>query len=913
MGLPVASHSWSVEGYWGSRWHDLPVRASPPIAITRGIRGETGGLTPQTASLTLDGQTDSWNPYDPGSLLFDQVGRNWPVRIAQLPTATTGDQADARATWTATSASGWATADVGGAWTYTGTSGTVAASEYTQSSGQGIITINGAGYIRAAHLASLTGILDVDMTVTWTAPLALTQPLKVVLLLRGTGADSNTAIQIHHTIAPDTSITIDGYDHGGDAYPEGSFICGFAHTGAAVTTRVRTIGSKIWVKTWRTSGTEPDLWNITYTDTAAPVRGWIGLRCSRILGNTNTAAQIKFDNLAATVSEPRFIGEVAGLNPTQTVGYDGTSGDRTCGVDAAGTMRRLVAANAPARGTLYRWLAASADTLAYWPLEEEAGAQTLAEVIGSPRPGAYTGTPELGADAGTLYGAARVVTLTTGQAVSLPVARATDDGWHVSLLVRLDATPGSATTVATVSTVAGTAATWTLTADATGWTITATTAAGATSDTTTLAYGTGATPGSWVYMHLEAHDDGATVTWDAKWYPVGTSVIYWTTARTFAGVAGHPSNIRVGGTTACSIGHVALANWGRHDPVTLAQLSTGYTGETVEARLSRLCDEAAVPFALAGTVGATDGMGAQSIGQMVDLLAECSLADQGVLYESRVDPGFAYRPLADLYNQTAVLTLDATSGTDIAPGSLTPVIDDLPTENDVTAARLHGSEYRATDDVSRMGTMSPPDGAGRVASQYDVSLADDDQLPDWAGWRLHLGTVDEPRWPTVTVDLDANPGLSRQATLVDIGDVIEIQNVGNVGTVRLVVVGIDETAGNDRHTITYNCRPGGAYDVLVLDDPVRGCLASGVAYLEADYVAGTDTSMQVGYDVTGHEWGDGATDVNLRVGGDVVHATNVTSAYPQVFTVDVTLVSGVAKTIPIGSRVDLATLNHLGK
>src|SRR3546814_6312430 len=54
------------------------------------------------------------------------------------------------------------------------------------------------------------------------------------------------------------------------------------------------------------------------------------------------------------------------------------------------------------------------------------------------------------------------------------------------------------------------------------------------------------------------------------------------------------------------------------------------------------------------------------------------------------------------------------------------------------------------DSVARVGTYD---------EEVQVNPATDSLLPDIAAWLVHLGTVDEMRWPLLAVDLHRNPAL----------------------------------------------------------------------------------------------------------------------------------------------------------
>jgi hypothetical protein len=120
-----------------------------------------------------------------------------------------------------------------------------------------------------------------------------------------------------------------------------------------------------------------------------------------------------------------------------------------------------------------------------------------------------------------------------------------------------------------------------------------------------------------------------------------------------------------------------------------------------------------------------------------------------------------------------------------------------------------------------MSIEAPPKGIGRYDTSYTLSLADDDQPQAIANWRLHLGTYDGARWPTVSVMLH-KPGAD--ALIPDVlglreGDKLKItglpQWVSN-DDVELIVHGWSEEIDPYSWTVTFNCVPAGPWNVATL-------------------------------------------------------------------------------------------------
>lgn len=220
-------------------------------------------------------------------------------------------------------------------------------------------------------------------------------------------------------------------------------------------------------------------------------------------------------------------------------------------------------------------------------------------------------------------------------------------------------------------------------------------------------------------------------------------------------------------------------------------------------------------------------MGAQTPDTFVNWLQQCADSGLNLLYETRDQVAMALRSRLSLYNQSAKLTLDYSQNQLAA--QLQPQDDDAFTRNDVTVTRTSGSSTtQILDDGSALSVSNPPTGSGDYSTSVSLSLGADTQTNDQAGWRVHMGTVDEPRYPKVSINLrhetfQNNLDLMNAALTLDIGDVIEIDNPPtwiSYDPIRLVVLGYQETMGAFEHSITFNCTPESPYRIAILDDPI---------------------------------------------------------------------------------------------
>jgi hypothetical protein len=343
---------------------------------------------------------------------------------------------------------------------------------------------------------------------------------------------------------------------------------------------------------------------------------------------------------------------------------------------------------------------------------------------------------------------------------------------------------------------------------------------------------------------------------------------------------------------------------------TTSGLAHGFAGETAGARFTRLCDEFGVPSAIAGSAAATSAMGLQYEDYFSNQLTEIEATDHGILYEPTTSLALTYRTLADLYNQAPAAVIDFSAGQLSTP--FEPVEDDQQTRNDVFAQRREGSSYQMTLESGPLSVQDPPDGVGRYKDEVQVNVESDNDLPPHAGWLLGLGTVDEARYPRITVDLAsagvAGTALSTDIPAVDIGDLIRVTDTGAIGIyddISLLVLGYTEVMGAYEWRITFNCSPYSPYQVLEMDDADSRIDPGDDSELDGG-VTSTATTLSVDSSTGGFLWTTEAGDmpVSIMVGGEEMTVTAIAGLGVQAFTV-VRSVNGVVKAHANGTSVRL--------
>jgi hypothetical protein len=319
-----------------------------------------------------------------------------------------------------------------------------------------------------------------------------------------------------------------------------------------------------------------------------------------------------------------------------------------------------------------------------------------------------------------------------------------------------------------------------------------------------------------------------------------------------------------------SLGHLAIWAPVYAGSVDTLLASRGYVGETVEARITRLCGEAGIPVTI--TAGDPEPMGAQRPGTLVGLLRDAEKTGGGRLSESGW--GLHYLSVAALYNQTAALVVDG--GNRELDGGFQPRQDTRGYVNRYTASRSDGSSATAESSDPRRGTWP---GSGTFNVQTDPRLA------DVAGWQVRLGTWPGMRYPNVGVNLTNSPQLVAAVEQLADGDRIQVVNPPrqhSPAPVDQLLAGWTHTIrGRQSWRVRLTGSPAGPWDVAVVDEDQR--VPADGSYLAAG-VAMDDTTLLMATPVEA-PWTTDPTDlpVDIRLGGERITATAITARVAPLF------------------------------
>lgn len=868
----------TVELYYNGAWQDVTesTRDAGSINIQVGKGDEQGGTPPSSVRLTLDDIGTAWNPRDPLSPLWGVAGRNTPLRV-------TADRPIITDTFTRSESGSWGDADLGGPYALIGYGGgTVLADDWDVVGGRGTFTLNAQPIARASRAQDVAAS-DVDAAVTVIAPQATGGPLELAELMLRHIPGSSDWVSARLSATTGNALTIRLYDNDNNVEVEQALVTvGLSHagTGTPLRFRARLVGDQLAAKVWAVGDDEPLEWQATGTTEMTGYSGWITVRGGRGSGNTNTGAVLAYDDLVVYAVATRFVGEVAAWTP----GRDLSGTNRWVDVEAAGPRRRLGQGSDPTRSTMRRWHeepARAAITSHYIPLEGSnpqaaLGTASLSGDVSWESDDRFGGSgplPVVNDVAGTVglrhSTAARKVVV--GFLLSVPDG--TPDGTRV---VHLDGDGSNLSGVSLVYTGASGGTLERQFYDETGATYsTAHTVATGIDDAPlrvvlVVEYDSPDTVMS--YLVYQVGQDGATDLTGS----IGTALA----SRNFGSVTGLTFRGQV------TVGHIASSSQpgdgmtgggGNLLYVSPGDAVSGYQWETAATRLDRVCDENDIPFSLDGFSSESEFLDGQGVAGLLDILDAAADADGGILYDHHEDgvAALRYRTRRSLYSQVPALSVDF-DAQEISP-PLDPVLDDQNIRNDVTVTRP-GSDGGSAQAVVESGPLGVAT-VGRYDTSVEVAVAADALLPAQAAWRVHLGTVDDVRYPRLTVDLDANPHLAATVDAVVVGDVVAVTNApgSTPGVSRHIVLGWSETLPNHPgRKVTFNLAPGEPYNVVEVGDADYALVGSDTTTVDGD-LDSTTTTLDI-VDAHGHTWTDENVPFDVLVGGELMTVTAVGAA-----------------------------------
>lgn len=341
---------------------------------------------------------------------------------------------------------------------------------------------------------------------------------------------------------------------------------------------------------------------------------------------------------------------------------------------------------------------------------------------------------------------------------------------------------------------------------------------------------------------------------------------------------------------------------------TINNAARGYPGEMAHVRIGRLCAEEGVPFY---TVCSTsEAMGPQPADAFLAAIRDAETVDMGVVYEKHY--GLAYQGRTERYNAPVLMTLNFANN-DVA-AEPEPSDDDQRVVNRYTASRTNGITFTFADDSGPLGTSA----IGFYDQSSTLNVSTDAQVLSQASWRVHMGTVDEDRWPSIELNFGAHPEQISTWTPLPFGSRIQLINPPSQvspNTIDAFIDGRTEYVDSFVWTAAVNTTPAAPFNVGVIADSVRGKLDTSGSVLAAQWDGASGSFTVQTTDSSFALWTTDSAQYpfDVKVGAQRVTVSLCSGASnPQTFTVTVASVNGVSQTHAAGTAVSLWTPLVLG-
>lgn len=921
--FPTTPRDTVVELFVNGGWTDITsdVYARDGLTITRGGRDETSRIEPSSCRFTLNNRSGNYSPRNVNGLYYGSVGRNTPLRVSIRKDLDT---------FTRTVSNGWGSTTNGTPWGTLSSGGTITAADFNVGSGVGTISLTAAGNFRFTYLPGvLYGDVDVVATFSASASAITGALLDTSLLLRG--VDINNYLLVFCFVDPATNryfLAIYSNEAGNLVGQSGAdYDTGVTYAAnTPVKLRAAIEGTVVTAKLWAANTVEPYGWQVFGGSGNVAAAGWVGIRTTANVGNTNTKPiTISVDNV--TIRVPRFAGEIA-YWPQR---WDESGHDFYVPLEASGVKRRLGQGSAPVQSAMRTSVLSltSSTVLAYWPCEDGADSTQVRALIGT-APLGVVGTVKF-ADFGGFNCSLPLPSFNGGSFQGRISAYTAGTGLTFTHLLHMTTSePADDQPISRFFTTGSvnqwelhyrTGGKYSLVAYASGTLVWDTGPIAFFDVTDTLL------DRLWM-LSVTLQQVGANINISTDFLKVGSTLSGGNSgtlnSRTFGNITSvtfDPNRVMTG----VSVGHILVRN-------TLGNIfdtSHGLNafsgpaiigGETALARMDRLTFQEGLAFEFRGTFAMTPLVGPQRPLPLLTLLEEAGDADMGLLHEARSASSLYYRAQRTLYNQTPVFSLDYNAG-QVAP-PLEPVDDDQQTRNDITATRTDGSSFELFLSSGRLAVTNPwQGGVGVYTDAVTVNVDFDTQLPDVAGWRLLTGTVDEARYPTITVRLHSQAvssvaNLDNQILSANAGDRLQITNLPALVTpnaIDQIARGYTEVIEPFSHTITFVCAPASPYNVLQPTTAGLMTVDSGASTLAAPGATTTATTLSVAVATGSALWITGSVNFDIVIEGERVTVTNISGASsPQTFTVTRS-VNGVVKAHAAGVAVALYRASLVGR
>lgn len=575
----------------------------------------------------------------------------------------------------------------------------------------------------------------------------------------------------------------------------------------------------------------------------------------------------------------RFVGYIAELPPRWGAGLI----DQWVEITASGLLRSLERSDTAA--SPLRAAIDASTPVAYWPLEDAEGSEVGASAISGDPPirhvavaahGYAAQVPHYGAVDGPA-GSAPTPRIPMGYLGLLATPRTGSAQWmvHVAVKVETSATAALTTQPLTIHCETGTVRRLQVLMQPASVSVSAYNASGTISFASVNPLPFNPFNGEWHYLTVSARQSGANVVLSVDWDGIADSAtLSGHTLGTVGRIYTPDYDLVTEAITSRSSAHLAV--WDRilpaADLTALRWAAAGHPGEPAADRMARVCAEEGIPLVITEGSEPSEPMGPQPIAKALDILRDCETTDGGVLYET-LDGGIGYLARSYFYDKATTGAVDLSLALSEVDADFAAEDDDQKLANDVVVSRPTGVKARAVDAASVASQ-------GRYAITESINLASDARAPDAAAWRLHEGTIDEQRYPRITLNLRRDADLINAWISAGLGGRISVAPPPGMppDPTDLIIEGYTELIDGPEWRATINASPASAWRVGRADSDAFGRADTAGSRLHSP-VDADDTAL-VATTVDGPEWittADRPTEFpfDVRMSGERVTVTGI--------------------------------------
>jgi hypothetical protein len=588
----------------------------------------------------------------------------------------------------------------------------------------------------------------------------------------------------------------------------------------------------------------------------------------------NTQIRVSVNATSATgvaYSQYRFFGEISSWPPATDI----SGRDTYVSITAAGIWQRIVQSSATIGSPYSRYAGQQTGVnvpASYWAMEDGSGSTVLVTDVGAGAAATFTGVPSFAADGTSFAGSDALMQFAGARVTANVTSAATPTNTVVRFALSVPAAGDSEASTfaggAEVAKIFSPSATIkrvdvSLVASQLqihGYTSTAGGAAAFSGTITTKVNGVP------VLVSVELTPSGSSVNWALRIIKPGAAAaldqVTGTRASSTLAAVTQVFLDGQGRLADTSGGHLGVF-YAVPSLVTAAAALGGFAGEFAVDRFNRLCGEFGIATTVIGSTSAA--MGPQADDTLANILQSIEDTDGGLLYETRDQFGLGYRTLISLQNQSVAVTLNYTAGVLGAPPA--PTYDLQLVKNSWAVTNTDGYVAQATLTSGAVSVQQTPNGVGVYAGTANCNASTHAQVNAIAQQRLFTGTVDDVRYPTVTMNMARAQAAPLFASVpgLRIGDYMQVTTlpatVGGSSTSKQLAWGYAETISHNSWTIVFNAVP---------ESPFETGYSPGVFSVVQAATQGVAAGSAVGSTVSGSQIAAGA------VGGAAI--SNVISA-----------------------------------